>query len=739
MAAIPLAVVAAFAVPDAQAAVVDRVEILQAESEAEIRIAFTQRIQYLRHAPLNKAETLRISLQLSAVDPRELESLIQEVKNSPRSDLIEPFKVEFPEVSTQLKSNTAVLAIRFGKLTPFRVRPNPDGLSISLFVPAIDRKPTAAAEPETSREPLSETPIAAEDVERRAAILLNESRAALRKGDPGIAIESLNRLLNLPPNQSSEAAQFLIAEARERNREPDKARAEFELYLKLYPDGPSVVTVRERLADLGTVSTEPKPGEARAPMKWQVFGSVSQYYYTGKSQVETTTTPTPEQVVQGQRPFTDKLSLTDQSAILSTIDVNARLRGETTDSRLVIRDSNTYNFLKDQKGSQNRLTAAYAEHGDRQAGYFVRAGRQPGNTAGLLSRFDGVWGSYQISPKVKVNATAGQPDEVGSRYNKSFFGASIETVQQPEQVSAQLYFIHQKLKGGLTDRQAVGAEVRYFDSKRSALGLIDYDTRFRALNVATVQANYLAETGTSYFSQIDVRRGPTLQMSNLSFADPSLGSISDLVDRLGSKEAIRRIKVATPKTKLFLAGFTHPVTQKWQVGADFRLSNISGFTSQFGDLLLQQTDPPTPDTKFRKSGNSYIYTAQTTGTSVVRENDTLTLSTSIVRGKTPVVESPAPTVEQSSRFSGYALSATHSWPISDRWRLDSAFNWYSQKDNVETKLRRLAPTLRVSYRVRDSVTLEAQAGTELSRNDSATVSDRSKRHFFYVGYRWDFS
>lgn len=739
MAAIPIAVLSAFGSVDVHAAVVDRVEVLQADSEAEIRIVFTQRIQYLRHAPLNKAETLRITLQLSAVDPRELESLIQEVKNSPRSDLIEPFKVEFPEVSTQIRSNTAVLAVRFGKLTPFRVRPNPDGLSISLFVPALEKRPFASSEAEVPRATIGEAPIAPDDIERRAAALLAESQAALQKGDPGIAIESLNRLLNLPPNQSSEAAQLLIGEARQKNREADKARAEFDLYLKLYPDGPNAALVRERLAELGKPQTESKLDETPLASKWQVFGSVSQYYYTGKSQVETTTTPTPEQVVQGQRPFTDKLSLTDQSAILSTIDLNARLRGETTDSRIVIRDSNTYNYLKDQRGSQNRLTAAYAEHGDRQVGYFVRAGRQPGNTAGLLSRFDGVWGSYQITPKVKINATAGQPDEFGSRYHKTFFGASIETVQEPERVGGQLYFIQQKLEHGLVDRQAVGAEIRYFDNKRSVLGLLDYDVKFRALNVATLQANYLADSGTSYFSQIDVRRGPTLQISNLSFADPSLSSVPVLVDRLGNKEAIRRIKLATPKTKLFLAGFTHPVAPKWQVGADFRVSSISGFTSQFGDLLLQQTDPPTPDTTFRKSGNSFIYTAQATGTSVLRENDTLTFSTSIVRGKTPVIASPAPAGEQSTRFSGHALSATHTWPISDRWRLDTALNWYSQKDNIETTLRRLAPTLRVSYRVRDSITLEAQAGTEISRNESVTVADKAKRHFFYVGYRWDFS
>lgn len=742
MAAIPLALCAAFSAADVQAAVVDRVEILQAESEAEIRIVFTQRIQYLRHTPLNNAETLRITLQLSGADPRDLETLIQEVKNSPKSDLVAPFKVEFPEVSTQIKSNTAVLAVRFGKLTPFRIRPNADGLSISLFVPALEPKPQAKIEPEPTREPMAPPPpMAPDELEQKAAQLLGESKAALAKDDPAVAIESLNRLLNFPPNKSAEEAQLLIGQARERNNEVDKARAEYELYLKLYPSGDNTKVVQDRLAKLGKAPSEAKPGEVgeKPAAKWQVFGSVSQYYYTGKSQIETTTTPTPEQVVQGQQPFTDKLSLTDQSAILTSVDLNARLKGESTDTRLVVRDTNTYNFLKNNRGSDNRLTAAYAEQSHRELGYLVRLGRQPGNSAGLLSRFDGVWGTYNINPKLKVSATAGKPDEFGARYSKVFYGASIETVQAPETLSGQAYFIQQNLSGGLTDRQAIGTELRYFDSKRSMLALFDYDVKFKAMNVATLQGNYLADAGTSYFTQVDVRRGPTLQMSNLSFADPSQSSVQELVGRLGKAEAIRRVKEATPTTKLFLLGFTHPVTQRWQVGADFRVSNISGFTSQFGDLFIPQTDPATPDSRFGKSGNSFSYTGQVIGASVLRENDTLSLSASAIRGKNPPIVSPPPTGDSSTSYTGYALTATHAWPISDRWRMDTALSWYSQKDNLDTKLRRLAPTMRVSYRVRDSLSLEAQAGTENSNNNSLSVSDKSKRHFFYIGYRWDFS
>ena len=53
---------------------------------------------------------------------------------------------------------------------------------------------------------------------------MDAARAAIAREQAVTAIETLNQLLNLPPNQQSQAAQELIGEAREKNGEYDKAR-----------------------------------------------------------------------------------------------------------------------------------------------------------------------------------------------------------------------------------------------------------------------------------------------------------------------------------------------------------------------------------------------------------------------------------------------------------------------------------------------------------------------------------
>src|SRR6185369_7278615 len=81
-------------------------------------------------------------------------------------------------------------------------------------------------------------------------------------------------------------AQELIALARWRQGDPMRARAEFELYLKLYPEGPGAQRVREALLTLA-----PPPQAAEGPAQPAVTttlgGSVSSFYYGGQSKLRT--------------------------------------------------------------------------------------------------------------------------------------------------------------------------------------------------------------------------------------------------------------------------------------------------------------------------------------------------------------------------------------------------------------------------------------------------------------------
>ena len=170
------------------------------------------------------------------------------------------------------------------------------------------------------------------------------ARAALDAGSSAVAAERLNQVLMLPPNSHSQDAQELVGLARERAGETAKARAEYELYLRLFPDGEGAARVRGRLAALGTPDSPVAPRPDRAPVR-AVSGTFSQYYYGGRTKVETAFN-TPTTVDRSS------FSATDQSSLVTNLDLTLRNRTESSDNRFVLRDTNSMSFLSSQNSSK---------------------------------------------------------------------------------------------------------------------------------------------------------------------------------------------------------------------------------------------------------------------------------------------------------------------------------------------------------------------------------------------------
>ena len=106
-----------------------------------------------------------------------------------------------------------------------------------MLAAASDR---ARPEPGQMQAPLPE-------VADQAAVLMPKAQEAFNAANYELAISSFNQILLLPPNAYSQEAQELIGLARERNGELAKAKAEYDLYLKLFPDGPGADRVRQHL------------------------------------------------------------------------------------------------------------------------------------------------------------------------------------------------------------------------------------------------------------------------------------------------------------------------------------------------------------------------------------------------------------------------------------------------------------------------------------------------------------
>jgi len=620
-----------------------------------------------------------------------------------------------PRETTALPSPPAAIAPPVPAPVPIpdRAVATTPAAPVTAPVAAMPAEPPAAAKP-----------LASGSVEEQAASLMDNARAAMKRADNREAVRLLGQLLKLPPNKQSREAQELIGVAHERLRDLTLARQEYTLYLRLYPEGPDADRVRQRLASLEAATSAPpgplKKVDRQAVNERSVYGSLSQYYYNGKSQTDIsipTLGPTLGQT---------SLTATDQSALFTHLDVRARFRGDEWDQRLVVRDTYLANFLQDAEDT-NRLYSAYYDVANKVHEYSGRFGRQPGTTGGVLGRFDGVTMGYNVLPKWRLNLVGGIPVEFNPiDSDKRFFGSSLDFGLFANHWNGSFYFIQQTVDN-IADRQAIGTEWRYFDPKGSALLYLDYDTLFSALNIAMFQSTWRSSNVTTWNLLLDHRLAPTLTTSNALFGLPALQpgdsstSITHWMQTYGyTEEELRQIaEDNTPTYDMAMLGVSRNLNATWQLGGDIKYYKLSA--------------PPAAAafTTILGSGATMMYTVQTIANGLFRPRDLSVASLSYL---------------DSDTYQGSWFSLTNRMLFQDRWTADLALGYYQQENELGGSLQRYVPSIRTSYRWRKQLSFEAELGIEKSTTESVDTSTTpstvttvdSTRRFFMLGYRWDF-
>jgi tetratricopeptide (TPR) repeat protein len=572
-------------------------------------------------------------------------------------------------------------------------------------IPPVAPSPATALQPATT--PAPSPPPAAPAPAGSAEALMAEGRGAITREDYAAAVRAFTRLLALPQNDFTRDAQEFLALAYERRGDTARARLEYENYLKRWPEGEDSGRVRQRLANLrSTPQSEPLRTAVQTVGGWRSlsFGSLSQFYYRGNSTIDT------QQVVAANTLDRTTLLLTDQSALITNIDVSTRFVDDTHDNRIVFRDMNMQNFLSGQH-DVNRLNAAYYEYKYKPADVSARLGRQPGNTGGLLGRFDGAWLGYGLIPALRLNLVGGEPVEQGVTIDskRRFFGTNIEVGPLNQRWTGSVYFIRQTIDS-IIDREATGMEVRYFAPQGSVASMVDYDTVFRRINIGTLQGNWLAPWKTAFNFLVDYRMSPALQTGTATLGEAST-SVQTLLNTYSEDELRRRALALTAKSALASAGLTHPISNVWQIGADFRASRIS------------HTDGTNNVPGIPGTGYVYAYTGQVIGIGLFAKRDVSVVSVSRITGL---------------GYDGFAARLAGRTPLGERWTLDGSMLWYEQNNDNGSTLQRVSPTARLSYRWGNSMTLEFEGGAENTSTRSATIEEKSRRRFFSLGYRWDF-
>lgn len=696
-------------------------------------IHLTGPVRYLRHFPESHGKTLQIYYE-RVQDATSNEVWVDnDVRKSPPSKLIPSFTV-----TTRDQQTAPRLVIEFSREAEFSVAAGKDQRSLLItirtnrqpvsneplpFLPTI--KPEVKPAAGTTLKP--EEAIAAETNQKARALMI-QGRDALAAKNNIAAVEALNKLLLLPQNDYTQDGQEWIGVARERSGQPDRAKVEYDLYLRLFPGSAGAARVAKRLEELSSKASENTQTTVAGAEKKQAptmttFGSVYTSYYYGKSNISTTNT------FNGTT-STNSLSLTDQSMLITSVDASERYRTETYDSRLVFRDVDTKNFLAGQTTqlSPNQVNAAYGEIKGRTQDYLMRVGRQSSMGAGVLGRFDGMAGSYGNPQDSRVNGVAGALVDYSQGSKPRFVGASVD------KGVISFYGIDQKLEG-IQDRRAVGTEFRYFDDKKNAFGLLDYDTYFKAVNAAqftgmTKDMSMLPNVTLSFM--VDHRKTPSLSIRN-ALIGATTSSVTDLLQVM-SVSSLRDLAIArTSISNMGQLGVTVPVHEKWQVGGDFRLTNTTALGPS-GQTIDPTTGLPTNQCTGAQTVQGCIQanpgpglqksvTGQLIGSGLHKQGD---------------IWSGSLTYSTSGYVNGSSIFFYNHTPIYSGWLMDTTLQLSSYKDQFGGTTKQIMPMLRGSYQFKQQFTFDTSFGYQKIKFSGPISTTDTSRVFYSLGLRWDF-
>jgi len=293
--------------------------------------------------------------------------------------------------------------------------------------------------------------------------------------------------------------------------------------------------------------------------------------------------------------------------------------------------------------------------------------------------------------------------------DRVFYAASVDLNDLFAGIDTSFFFNTQSIDG-VEDRQAVGAELRYFDGSRSLVGLADYDIGFGTLNTFSLLGNWYFDSGLAISASADYHRSP-FPLTENALIGQSAGSIDELLQSLTEEQVRQLAEDRSGEMLNYSLGLSQPLGERWQVNVDFTAAQIAEGPGSGGVLAL-------PD-----SGNEYYVYTSLVGSSLFTEGDVSIFGlrfsdTDIARVSTLYLDSRYP--------------LTNALRLNPR--LAVSLRDIAADNSTETLV---SPSLRLLYRFARRYQIELEGGGDIGSRSGDENSDTTA-YFIYAGYRADF-
>jgi hypothetical protein len=329
--------------------------------------------------------------------------------------------------------------------------------------------------------------------------------------------------------------------------------------------------------------------------------------------------------------------------------------------------------------------------------------------AGIFGSFDGVLGSWQARPQLGFNVVAGLPVEssrAGFDSHRHFVGIAADFGTKNNSWDTSVYAIAQQYFG-ITDRQSLGVETRYFRPGRTLVALVDYDVHFSDVNNAMLLGTLILPSQWTLNLSAGRQRSPTLSLRN-ALIGQTVTTFAELQQQFTTAEIEQFAKDRSATLTQGNLSVTHPLGDHAQWTLSAYTVDISGTPASGGVEAIPAF------------GVDNSLTGEILVNSLLRAGD---------------ASSVALRYQQGGGADTYSLGVSNRMPIGEAWRLTSRLRAdHRQITDTGTLQWLYAPSLRLDW-LRKRGQIELEGGAEFGNRTTNGFTERNTRFFISLGYR----
>lgn len=544
--------------------------------------------------------------------------------------------------------------------------------------------------------------------------LLAAARQALSAHQYPETVQMLTKLQRQPEFPERAEVQELLGLTRERSGEIAQAKAEYEEYLRRYPNGAAADRVRTRLRILRAAAVTPRNGGQPASPDgshgWSISGGATQIYRRDTlsySLAGSLQTSVPAMVVE--------------NAVFTDTDLFVRHAGERLDFSFRFNAGLEENFLHNRDiavgeptpDNRVRVTTAFFDLDDKLTGLRTRIGRQTSTSDGIFGTFDGAMVQYQVEPGWTVRGTVGSPvlnAQDNYESNRRFETVALDYGPELAHWSSS-YYVTRETIDGLRDRQAVGTQWQYFVPGRSLVSYVDYDTEFHSINAAVLLGTLQLPDRWLLTADLERRNAPLLTSENALIGQVGITTIPQLEQSFTSPEINQLAKDRTPTLDSAMLSAQKQLGERFQVMFDVFLTKESTTPASGGVAAIPGTD-----------GSDISYQAQLFATGLFSNADFHQL---ILR------------YDHTSTADATGVGYIARYPLVGAWRIGPRILVERIVNDTGPVQYTYTPYVHTDWQ-RNGRMVEIEAGTEIGRNPQILQIGNSTRLFVSIGYRVGF-